>query len=225
MIKITVKKIIKEILFASPLRKNYFPRYYYNFEAPQLCFLCECIENTKDVPGSVAEVGCQNGATPVFLNKYMNAQQIEKEYYAVDTFSGFVSDDVKYEIANRGKGRSLFTSFQVNSKKWFDGTMDLNGIKRVKSIQADVNKYDLAALAPLSFVLLDVDLYRPMKKSMKDLYRALSPGGIMIVDDCTINNIRYDGSDQAYKEFVQEIDQPVRVVHGKLGVINKPPAK
>jgi len=225
MLKIVMYKIIKEILFASPLRKYFFPRYYYNFEAPQLCFLCECIENTKDVPGSVAEVGCQNGATTVFLNKYMDAQQIEKEYYAVDTFSGFVNDDVKYEITSRGKSRSLFTSFQVNAKKWFDGTMDLNGIKRVKSIQADVNKYNLAALAPLSFVLLDVDLYRPMKKSMKDLYKALSPGGIMIVDDCTLNNSRYDGSDQAYKEFAQEINQPVRIVHGKLGVIKKLLAK
>jgi O-methyltransferase len=225
MLKIVMYRIFKEMLFASPLRKHFFPRYYYNFEAPQLCFLCECIENTKDVSGSVAEIGCQNGATTVFLNKYMDAQQIGKEYYAVDTFSGFVNEDVRYEITARGKSPGLFTSFQVNAKKWFDGTMDMNGIKRVKSIKADVNRYDLTALAPLSFVLLDVDLYRPTKKSMKDLYKALSPGGIMVVDDCTLNSIRYDGAHQAYKEFVQEIDQPVRVSHGKLGVINKPPVK
>jgi len=151
----------------------------------------------------------------------MDAQEIDKKYYAVDTFSGFVSEDVAYEVSKRHKDPSFYNKFRVNKKKWFDYTMNRNDIYRVVSIQADVNNYDLTTLGALCFVLLDVDLYRPSKKSLKDLYSILTKNGIIIVDDCDNKDIRWDGSGQAYKEFVNEINQPIQVVHDKLGVLRK----
>lgn len=214
--------LTREILFHSPLKRYFFPKYLYNFTPPQLCYLCQCLEEAKNIEGSIAEVGCANGLTTVFLNKYMAYQQIDKTYYAIDTFSGFVVEDVRHEVANRGKSEKLFKRFQVNKKKWFDGTMRSNDVSWVRSIQADINKFYVSALGPLSFILLDVDLYRPIKKSLPELYAMLAPGGIMIVDDCDPSHIRWDGADQAYKEFMKEVNQPERVVHGKLGVIRKP---
>lgn len=216
-----LKKVIKEVLFNSRFRRYFFPRFVYNFTAPQLCFICQCIEDTKHVEGAIAEIGCANGSTTVFINKYMDAQNIQKNYYALDTFSGFVAKDIELEVVNRGKTADLFTSFQVNKKKWFDGTMQQNNIARVRSIEADVNKYDLTTLGPLSFVLLDVDLYRPMKKALPEIYQALSPNGIIVVDDCDSESIRWDGSDQAYKEFMAERDQSPQIIHSKLGIIKK----
>lgn len=191
--------------------------------APQLCFLCQCIEDTKDVEGAVAEIGCANGSTTVFLNKFMDAQNIQKKYYALDTFSGFVAEDIELEVVGRGKTAELFTGFQVNKKKWFDGTMRQNNIARVCSIETDVNKYDLTTLGPLSFVLLDVDLYRPMKKALPELYQVLSPNGIIVIDDCySVNNRwEFDGSAQAYKEFMAGIDRPPQIIHSKLGILKK----
>jgi hypothetical protein len=152
----------------------------------------------------------------------MDADRIDKRYYAVDTFSGFVADDIDYEVSKRGKSRDFFSGFQVNKKKWFDAAMQQNGISRVQSIEADVNKFDLSRLAPLSFVLLDVDLYRPMVKGLRELYAGLSPGGMIVVDDCNPRNVRWDGSDQAYKEFMAERDLQPRIVHEKLGIVQKP---
>ena len=123
---------------------------------------------------------------------------------------------------NRGKEKKAYNQFQVNKKEWFDQTMKDNGVTRVQSTEADVNNFDLTTLGPLSFVLLDVDLYRPIKKAMKELYEVLSPGGIMVVDDCDESDVLWDGADQAYKEFVKEIGQPVEIKHRKLGVIRKP---
>jgi len=214
-------KIIKEILFNSPLRRYFFPMYQYNFTPPQLCFLCQCIEDTKHIEGAISEVGCANGATTVFLNKYMDSQNIEKTYYAIDTFSGFVPEDIQFEVVNRSKTEKLITGFQSNKKKWFDTTMQQNKITRVRSIEADVNKFDLKKIGPLSFCLLDVDLYRPMKKAIRELYDVLSPGGIIVVDDCDSSNIQWDGSDQAYKEFLKEINLPPQFIYGKLGIIKK----
>ena len=214
-------KLIKEVQFYSPLRRYFFPRYAYKFSAPQLCFLCQCIEDTKFIEGAISEIGCASGSTTVFLNKYMDAQNIEKTYYAFDTFSGFVSEDIEFEVANRGKTKKLYTSFQVNKKKWFDGTMQQNKITRVCSIEGNINKLDLTTIGPLSFSLLDVDLYRPTKKALQELYVALSPGGIIVVDDCDSSHLLWDGSDQAYKEFMKEMDHDIQIVHGKLGIIKK----
>ena len=144
-------------------------------------------------------------------------------YHALDTFSGFVAEDIDYEIANRGKASGLFTGFRVNKKKWFDAAVKQNRVNRVRSIEADVNKYDLSQLAPLSFVLLDVDLYRPVLKGLRELYDGLSPGGMMVVDDCNPHNVRWDGLDQAYKEFTTQMNLPAQIVYRKLGIIRKPP--
>jgi O-methyltransferase len=214
-------KLIKEIQFNTPFRRYFFPRYVYNFTAPQLCFLCQCIEDTKHIVGDIAEIGCANGSTTVFLNKYMDAQNIQKKYYAIDTFSGFVAEDIEFEVATRGKSDDLYTGFQINKKKWFEGTMQQNNITRVLSIEADVNKYNLTTFGPLSFILLDVDLYRPIKKVLPDLYQVLSPGGIMVVDDCDFCNSPWDGSGQAYKEFMKERNQATQIIYGKLGIVRK----
>jgi SAM-dependent methyltransferase len=179
------------------------------------------VERTREIPGAIAEVGCASGSSTVFLNKYMDAQGIEKPYFALDTFSGFVAEDVQFEVEKRGKARNFFNGFQANKKKWFDATMHSNAITRVRSIEVDVNRYDLTELGAFSFVLLDVDLYRPSRKALPELYRALSPGSIMVVDDCDATNVRWDGADQAYKEFMRDIEKPAEIVHHKLGVVRK----
>jgi O-methyltransferase len=139
----------------------------------------------------------------------------------VDTFSGVIQEDIEYEVAKRKKKRDFYFSSRVNKKKWFDWTMQYNNVNRVYSLEVDVNKYDFKTLAPLSFALLDVDLYGPMKNSLPRLYDVLSPGGIIVCDDCSASDVRWDGANQAYSEFMQEIGQPVQVMHGKLGIIKK----
>lgn len=215
-------KFAKETIFNTPLRRFVFPTYVYEFTPPQLCFMCAWLEKTRDVPGSVVEVGCHTGATTIFLNKHLDALRIDKPYITIDTFGGFVPNDVSFEVARRGKTTDMYRGrFEVNKKKWFDRTMEQNGIARVRSIESDVNALDLRAMGPLSFVLLDVDLYRPIAKALPELYEALSPGGIIVVDDCDSNNVRWDGADQAYKEFVESLGAPVEILHRKLGVIRK----
>ena len=188
--------------------------------AAQLWWLCHWLEQTREVPGSVLEIGCSTGMTTVFLNKYMDAQGIEKDYIALDTFSGFVREDIQYEVRNRRKQAAFYTGFRTNKQKWFDGTMRMNGIQRVRSIAADVNQFDLSRLGPIAFCLLDVDLYRPIAASLPRIFGQLSDGGILAVDDCDATNIRYDGADQAYKEFCVHTSYPQRIVCG-IGVIEK----
>jgi O-methyltransferase len=77
-----------------------------------------------------------------------------------------------------------------------------HGVKRVKSIESDVTKFDFSAIAPIAFCLLDVDLYRPIKDVLPKIYGAMSPGWIVIVDDCKAAEL-WDSALQAYEEFVR----------------------
>jgi SAM-dependent methyltransferase len=215
-------KITKEVLFASPLRRHFFPAYRYQFTPAQLCFLCDCLEKTRYVAGSIAEIGCSAGDTTIFLNKYMESSGIVKPYAAIDTFSGFVPADVDFEVSSRGKSKSMYRGFRINNQRWFDGALKQNGITHVRTIKGDVNLIDLTALAPLSFALLDVDLYRPIAKALPELWSVLTPGGIIVVDDCNVLDTHFDGANAAYKAFMTSIQMPVEIVHGKLGILRKP---
>ena len=213
----------KGTLGATPLGRFVFYRFAYNMTAAQLVLLCEQLSLVRAVPGAVLEVGCSTGMTTVFLNKFMEAEGIEKPYFALDTFSGFVEEDVRYEAEQRGKPARAYDIFRTNSRRWFDRTMRMNRVSRVRSIEADANAFDFAPLGPLAFCLLDVDLYRPTRKAVAQLYAQLSPGGVLLVDDCDASHVLFDGADQAYKEFCTAAGLPERITRG-IGLLQKPAA-
>jgi O-methyltransferase len=197
-----------------------FSVYNYMFYPHQLRFLMDCIQDTANVPGCCVEAGCARGETTAFLKKWMDARGIEKKYVALDTFSGFVAGHYEHEIKSRGKPSTISAPFSINNIEWFNYSMKLADVTNVTSIQADVAEFDFDSLFPISFCLLDVDLYLPIKICLPNIYRNMSPGGIIVVDDCHPDNI-YDGALQAYQEFMESLGVPRRIECGKLGFIRK----
>jgi hypothetical protein len=196
------------------------------FSPAELVFLTQYLSATSAISGSVVEAGCAYGATTVFLNKYMDEQNIDHPYYAIDTFSGFAEGDIDYERIHRNKSAQiidkLFSTFNDNKKSWFNKTLAANNIYRVRSIKDDVNRFDFATVAPIAFCLLDVDLYLPIKTALPKIYDAMAPGGIIVVDDCWHID-EWDGALQAYDEFVRDCKLEHKIVGRKLGVIVKTP--
>jgi SAM-dependent methyltransferase len=215
----TIRSLIKNVSIKTGIYNQlFFNVYPYLFEPKQLVLLTEYIKAAGSVPGCFVEAGCARGATTVFLKRFMIGEGIERDYYAIDTFSGFVDKHAEHEIKYRGKPASLTGHFTENTKAWFDRSMTLHGVKRVRSIECDVTKFDFSAIAPIAFCLLDVDLYEPIKDVLPKIYRVMSPGGIIVVDDCKAAEL-WDGALQAYEEFVKQKGFPKEITAEKLGII------
>ena len=90
----------------------------------------------------------------------------------------------------------------------------------VISIEADAARFDFSAAAPISFCLLDVDIYLPIAAALPKIYDALSRGGIIVCDDCCPNTT-YDGALRAYEEFVEGRRLSRDLILGKFGIIRK----
>jgi O-methyltransferase len=211
---------LSRILYHSPLFSLVAAKYPYFFSPAQLGFLCDCLDQTRDLPGCIVEVGCNRGSTTIFLNRHLRDRGIQKEYYALDTFSGFTRRDIRHEVEARGKSPGLETHFDVNDQRWFDRSMQLAGFSNIHSIKCDAVEFDYSSLGPISLALCDVDLYLPSKSALKGTYAQLPPGGIIVCDDCLPSG-PYDGALLAYREMISESCGTARIVHDKLGVISK----
>jgi O-methyltransferase len=211
--------VLRTPLLRVPFRELLTYRYRYMFSPSQLAFLCEQIARTSDVPGSILEVGCAFGATTVFLNRHIDTLGIDVNYYAVDTFAGFTAEDVSYE---HGLGRNYrYTDFRGNSKSWFDRTMRRNGVRRVTSFLADATTFDYTLIAPFRFVLVDVDLHRPVLAVLEAVYGLMSPGGTIITDDCQEGG-QWAGARDAFIEFTEAKGLDAIITDDHLGLITMP---
>jgi O-methyltransferase len=215
---IFAKKLVKSVLYHPPFDRVFLHRYNYQFNPAQLAFLCQCLDQTRDVPGAIVEIGCSTGLTTVFLNKYMDCTGIEKPYICVDTFSGFTPEDIQHEIGFRGKKRDSLLGFRANSREWFERTLQNNGITRVKTIQADIAELSLSSIGEVSFCLIDVDLYRPVRAAIEKIHPQLRPKGMIVVDDCKTGQ-NFDGALDAYDEMAGKLGISKQIVLDKLGLL------
>jgi hypothetical protein len=196
------------------------PRYPYNVEPIQLATLVIELERLKQFEGNIVEIGVARGMTTRFLCQHIENQKLEQtlSYFAIDTFESFTSEDLKYEVENRGKFLRDLKGFDYNDfGTWKANFSDYQFLKAIKS---DCAVFDYKKIAPIKLSFLDVDLYLPTKKTLPKLYNETVVGGCILVDD-VLNNATYDGAYQAFMEFCAEKDIEPKVLGNKCGVIYK----
>jgi O-methyltransferase len=215
-----VIRLIKAFYFNTPLWRYFLPVMKFDMTISQLNFITCALETIK-ANGAVLEIGVGGGATSVVINTFMRQKSITRPFYAIDTFAGFTKEDVDFEREKRGKP-DRYLGYQTNRKEWYSRTLIAHGIENAHVIQSDAKQLDYSEFAPLAFCLLDVDLYKPVEFVLPRLYNVLVPGGIIIVDDCALEESLYDGAGEAYRNFCAKIGIAPELAHDKLGVIRKP---
>lgn len=215
------------------VKKGRFPEIWYpklrtGMLGGQLAYIFHCLDETASVKGDVVEIGCAFGHSTAMMGAYMQDRGIDKKIHCIDTFTGFTDGDVAQE-RQRGKQFDYTKSvYAKNNIDCFRKELERHGVSPTIR-KADICSVSPSELPPVAFCLLDVDLYQPVVKGLRLIWEKLSPGGIIVVDDCAAANPRFqvdadrfDGALQAYQEFLAEKGLPIDIHEGILGAIRKP---
>ncbi len=95
-------RFVREVVYAQP-----FPRWPYMFSPAQMETLSRLLLSTT-VPGSVVEIGCEQGWTSAYLLEVMKRTGINRAYVGIDTFTGFLPKDTEVEYSRRGKAHGTY---------------------------------------------------------------------------------------------------------------------
>lgn len=216
-----LKEVAKYLVYRAPLlQKIAHPRYRYKISPAQLAFLCEGIDQTKQIGGCIMEIGVARGETSTFILEHMKTTGDTRPVYFLDTFSGFTAESVDHEIRDRKKDSSQLDSFRYGDAKIFEQNLRRQGYSGFQVIQGDASQINYSDFGPIAVVLLDIDLYQPTIKILRALWPCLMTPGFICVDDCAPNT-SWDGALQAYNEFLAELGIAGKVVGGKGGLLVK----
>ncbi|MFK7928899.1 MAG: class I SAM-dependent methyltransferase [Myxococcota bacterium] len=179
----------------------------------------DVLHRTKDIDGSVVEIGANLGGTAAVAAHFDRRIGAHRRYLIIDTFSGFVPEQFESDLAkgNRESNRHAFADNSPALARW---VLDHNHAEHVEVVQGDIVTLDPARLAgPLSAALIDVDLADPVLDALRKVWPLLSPGGIVLVDDCPE---QCDWQARAgYAAFVAEQGLPERYAFD-MGIVERP---
>ena len=219
-----LKEVIKYAVYRTPIVDRIMaPTYPFKLDPGQLAAMVDLIERTRDAGGAVAEIGVAKGNTSVFLLEHLKTRGDDRTLLLFDTFSGFTPESIEHEVRSRGKSVRLYDKFRYGDEARFQRNIRNAGYERFRTIKGDASKFDWSSIAPIGAVILDIDLYQPMVATLAGIYPQLTPGGGIVVDDC-LADTAWDGSLQAYEEFIAAHDLPFERVGEKGAVVRKPGA-
>ena len=72
----------------------------------------DALQHKKEVPGAVVEIGCASGGSTVLACRFLSMIGCEKQYYCVDTFSGFTQQnlDTDHELGLHPRFDGMFAN-------------------------------------------------------------------------------------------------------------------
>jgi O-methyltransferase len=214
-----MKEFIKKVAYRSPLLSKWSaPSYPYKVNPAQLSFLCEAISNTRGSSGSILEIGVAKGDTSVFLLEHLRTTADTRTVYFLDTFAGFTDESINHEVDVRGKAVDDYDAFRYGEEGVFSRNLTRLGYENFRTVKGDAARQDYTRFAPIDVALLDIDLYQPTREILDHLWENLATPGYICVDDCMADT-PWDGSLQAYNEFVENKGLQPRIVGQKGGVI------
>ncbi|MGB0970477.1 MAG: TylF/MycF/NovP-related O-methyltransferase [Mycobacterium sp.] len=218
--KVPMRKVEmgKYVVYNSPLVNRLMaPRYRYKIDPGQLCAMVSFIDATRGSESVIAEVGVAQGDSSVFMLEHLVTTGDERTLYLFDTFSGFTKSSIEHEVQVRNKSKREYDRFRYGDEHRLQKNLYNLGYERFRTIKGDASGYMWSSLLPIGAMLLDIDLYQPTIDVLEAVYPNLIEGGGIVLDDC-LPDTPWDGSLQAYEEFISRHGLPFERV-GKKGAI------
>lgn len=147
----------------------------------------------KGVEGDFCECGVAYGSMSALMANFITENNLNKKLFMVDSFQGIpypTEDDDHFpggldlpktgELKSSGISSSSLQEVLERFKQW---KIDLNVIQIFEGwIEETIDKIS-STIEKLSFLRVDVDLYRPTKICLERLGSKVSKGGIIMVHD------------------------------------------
>jgi O-methyltransferase len=173
------------------------------------------LHERRQLAGDVLEVGSYLGGTAAMAAKFLHQINSPRRYVCIDTFDGFVPAQYEADPAP-DKDAGLFAEASIDLvEKLF---------KRWEAPQVEVAKGDICdfptRLLPRQIVvcLLDVDLGEPIYRALGKIVPRLTPGGVVLVDDC-VEGTTWAGARQGYERWCDGNGRVAEYVYG-FGVVH-----
>ena len=193
-----------------------FPHTTPNIIPRQLEIILESIENTKDIPGDVVELGCHAGLTSVYIRRLLNRLNSTKEFHCYDSFQGLPAKVEQDQAIGEAADK-----FQA-------GYFDLQGTWQIEQRFRD-NNLKLPKLhvgwfkdqeypEKISFGFLDGDFYDSILDSLKAVWPRLTKGGVICIHDYKWDQL--PGVEKAIKDYFGTLDNVENPTFG-LALIKK----
>lgn len=174
----------------------------FDLQPERLYLWTDALMRARETPGAIVEVGCSLGGTAAWCDRMLRQSGVNKRYICVDTFGGFVEHQFTADLAF-GTSREVRRAFGANSVKLTRRVVDGLGAPDVELIPGDIASLSADRLpARIAACLIDVDLYQPIYAALEMVWPRLSPGGTILVDDCSENETHYKAAREAYRRFV-----------------------
>jgi len=136
-----------------------------------------------DVPGDLIECGVWRGGGTVFMRGYLAAHGIEgRTVWVADSFAGLPPPSLPGE-EDLSPSRLPVLAVPLESVRGIFARYGLLDAQ-VRFLPGWFREtLDAAPIGALALLRIDADLYTSTRDALRALYRKLSPGGFVIIDD------------------------------------------
>lgn len=166
------------------------------------------LEMVSEIDGDIIEIGTYDGDTSEIICKYLLDNDINKKFYGLDTFSGYLPEDMYG--ANRDSVYNFVNRVWDTKKEIVDNRLSFYGKSNYLLIEGDCRltipkKIKDKTFKSFCLVYVDCNLYKPSLSSMYNLFPLLEIGGILAIDEHTVG-----GETRAIKEIAEKYNQDLK---------------
>ncbi len=173
-----------------------------------------CIESVlrDGIPGDCVETGVWRGGATIFMRGILRAYGVtDRRVWVADSFEGLPPPDSQKYSADAGDGHHQYEEMRIGIeqvKKNFEkyGLLD-DQVQFLKGWFEDT--LPTAPIDRIAVLRLDGDMYGSTMVAFESLYRKLSPGGFLIVDDFGLPACRKAVEDYRNKHSITEEIIPI----------------
>lgn len=152
----------------------------------------------------IVECGVGDGTSALLFAKIAFLRKLN--YFAFDTFEGFLPPS-QFDSAFSEK-RSVYKFFTIDfiKESLLKAGLSKVEINKINFIKGDILETAISYKGCPGLVLVDLDLYEPIKFSLDFFYEKLPKGGLLLCDDYDSEKelLKWPGAKRAVDEFAEK---------------------